>query len=140
MAVALPQEVFLSHSANDRQFVNELATAMRRHGIPVWYSQTNILGAQQWHDEIGGALQRCDWFAVVLSPSSVESMWVKRELLKALEQRRFENRIIPIVFEASDYERLSWTLSFFQMVDFTGLFADGMRNLLRIWGIGYRPD
>jgi hypothetical protein len=140
MAVALPQEVFLSHSANDRQFVNELANAMRRHGIPVWYSQTNILGAQQWHDEIGEALQRCDWFAVVLSPSSVESLWVKRELLKALEQRRFENRIIPIVLEASDYERLSWTLSFFQMVDFTGLFADGMRNLLRIWGIGYRPD
>lgn len=92
MALALPQEVFLSHSSQDRQFVNSLADKMRRHGVPVWYSHANILGAQQWHDEIGAALQRCDWFAVVLSPQSVESMWVKRELLKALEQRRFENK------------------------------------------------
>ena len=60
MAVALPQEIFLSHSANDREFINKLANAIRRHGLPVWYSQTNILGAQQWHDEIGDALQRCD--------------------------------------------------------------------------------
>jgi len=95
------------------------------------------MGAQPWHDEIGTALQRCDWFAVVLSPQSVESMWVKRELLKALEPRRFENRIIPILFQSCDYERLSWTLSFFQMIDFTGSFADGLRELLRIWGIGY---
>jgi len=95
------------------------------------------MGAQQWHDEIGAALQRCDWFAVVLSPQSVESMWVKRELLKALEQRRFENRIIPILFQPCDYEQLSWTLSFFQMIDFTGQFADGMRELLRVWAIGY---
>lgn len=137
MALALPQEVFLSHSSEDRQFVDQLAAKIRHHGVPVWYSQTNILGAQQWHDEIGAALQRCDWFAVVLSPQSVQSMWVKRELLKALEQRRFENKIIPILFQACDHEQLSWTLSFFQMVDFTGSLDDGLRNLLRIWGLGY---
>jgi hypothetical protein len=37
--------------------------------------------AQQWHDEIGAALRRCDWFVLVLSPHTVESIWVKRELL-----------------------------------------------------------
>jgi hypothetical protein len=56
----LPQEVFLSHSDRDRPFVTELADMMRHHGIPVWYSRTNILGAQQWHDEIGAALRRCE--------------------------------------------------------------------------------
>jgi hypothetical protein len=137
MALALPYDVFLSHSSKDLEFVDVLATKLRRHGVPVWYSRADIMGAQQWHDEIGAALQRCDWFAVVLSPQSVESMWVKRELLKALEQRRFENRIVPILFQPCDYEHLSWTLSFFQMIDFTGPFADGMRELLRIWGIGY---
>jgi threonine aldolase len=48
MSAVLPNEVFLSHSSFDRQFASELAEVMRRHGIPVWYSQTNILGAQQW--------------------------------------------------------------------------------------------
>jgi hypothetical protein len=138
-AVLQPREVFLSHSSLDRQFATDLAGVIRRHGIPVWYSQTNILGAQQWQDEIGAALQRCDWFALVLSPQSVGSMWVKRELSYALQQNRFENRIVPIVHQPSRIEDLSWALSIFQMVDFTGLLDDGYRNLLRIWGVGYQP-
>ena len=46
----IPQEVFLSHSSVDRDFAAGLTAELRRHGIPVWYSETNILGAQQWHD------------------------------------------------------------------------------------------
>jgi hypothetical protein len=139
MSAALPNEVFLSHSNHDRDFADSLAEVMRGHGIPVWYSQTSIIGAQQWHDEIGAALRRCDWLAVVLSTQSIESVWVKRELLYALRQNlRFENKIIPIIYEACDYERLSWTLSAFQIVDFTRTFAEGCADLLRIWGLGYR--
>lgn len=134
----LPGEIFLSHSSPDRQFADQLASTLRQHGLPVWYSQTNILGAQQWHDEIGAALQRCDWFAIILSPQSVESMWVKRELLFALRQNRFESKIVPILYQPCDYARLSWTLDVFQMVDFTGSFDECCSRLLRIWGIGYR--
>ena len=138
MSAVLPNEVFLSHSSLDGQFASDVAGVMRRHGIPVWYSQTNILGAQQWQDEIGAALQRCDWFAVILSPHSAGPMWVKRELSYALEQNRFENKIVPITYQPSDYERLSWTLSLFQMIDFARTFDEGCVNLLRVWGLGYR--
>lgn len=134
----LPHEVFLSHSDRDRPFVTVLADMMRRHGIPVWYSRTNILGAQQWHDEIGAALRRCDWFVLVLSPNAVESIWVKRELLFSLQQNRFEDKIIPLLYQPCAYERPSWTLSLFQMVDFTQTFEQGCRDLLRVWGLGYR--
>jgi len=95
MSLVLPNEVFLSHSSLDRQFASDLAGMMRRHGIPVWYSQTNIVGAQQWQDEIGAALQRCDWFAVILSPQSADSMWVKREVSYALQQNRLKTRLSP---------------------------------------------
>lgn len=132
-----PNEVFLSHSSLDRQFATTIAEVMRRHGVPVWYSQTNIVGARQWHDEIGAALQRCDWFAVILSPNSVGSMWVKRELLFALQQNRFENKIVPILYQPCDLNLLSWTLSFFQIVDFTSSYDAGVTALLRIWGLGY---
>ena len=136
---SLPSEVFLSHSDTDRQFVTQLATTLRQHGIRVWYSQTHVLGAQQWHDKIGTALRRCDWFALVLSPQAIESLWVKRELLFALQQNHFENRILPILHQPCDYERLSWTLSIFQIVDFTtGIFEDGCRELLRVWGIDHQ--
>lgn len=119
MSAVLPNEVFLSHASLDSQFARDLAAVMRRHGIPVWFSQTNILGAQQWQDEIGAALQRCDWFVVILSPQSADSMWVKRELSYALQQNRFENKIVPITDQRSDYERLSWAFSLFQMIDFS---------------------
>jgi hypothetical protein len=106
--------------------------------VPVWYSQTNILGAQQWHDEIGAALRRCDWFLLVLSPHSVESMWVKRELLFALQQDRFADRIVPVLLQPCGFDRLSWVLSSFQFVGFQESFEEGCRALLRVWGLGYR--
>lgn len=135
----VPNEVFLSHSSQDRPFVRPLVDALRRHGIPVWYSETNIQGAQQWHDEIGAALQRCDWFVLVLSPHAVESKWVKRELLYSLQQDRFDGRIAPLLYRRCSCDDLSWTLSQMQMVNFTSGFDDGCRDLLRIWGVGYVP-
>ncbi|MGE0887418.1 MAG: toll/interleukin-1 receptor domain-containing protein [Blastocatellales bacterium] len=134
----LPQEVFLSHSEKDRPFSSILAETVRRHGIPVWYSRTNVVGAQQWHDEIGSALKRCDWFIVVLSPHSVTSKWVKRELLFALNDQKYENRIVPLLYQDCDYDQLSWTLSLLQFVSFKDNHEVGYRDLLRIWGLGYQ--
>jgi len=135
---ALPNEVFLSHSHRDLAFVAKLVEVLRRHGIPIWYSERDILGAQQWHDEIGQALQRCDWFVLVLSPAAVESKWVKHELLYALNDPRYEDHFVPLIYQPCDVRRLSWTLPSFQAINFTGGFAESCRLLLRIWGIGYR--
>jgi len=136
----MPIEVFISHSDRDRQFVSDVVDILRRHGIPIWYSRTNLIGSQQWHDEIGAALRRCDWFVIILSPNSLESIWVKRELYFALRQKRFDNKIIPLLYQPCDYEQFSWTLSGYQIVDFTHSFEDGCRDLLRVWSVGYKPE
>lgn len=136
----LPHEVFLSHSNVDRDFVSALAEVLRRHGVPVWYSKINILGAQDWHDEIGAALGRCDWFLIVLSANSVGSMWVKRELMFALQEKRFAEKIVPVLYQACDYKSLSWVLPGIQFISFQQSFEQGCRDLLRIWGIGLQPD
>lgn len=133
-----PNEVFLSHSNRNRVFATKLANVIRSHGVPVWYSQTNIVGAQQWHDEIGRALKRCDWFAVLLSPSSVKSRWVKHELVYALNDPRYEGHIVPILYRSCDPTELSWTLQAFQTVDLTRTYSDGCRDLLRVWGLAYK--
>ncbi len=132
---AFPREVFLSHASQDRQFVKWLRDQLRQHGIRVWHSDTHIVGAQKWHDAIGKALKRCDWFLVVLSPASVRSIWVQRELFFALEQSRYNNRIVPAVYRACNVKKLSWTLSSMQSVAFTKSRVDGLAELLRIWGI-----
>ena len=108
--------------------------------MPVWYSQTNILGAQQWQDQIGAALRRCDWFVVVLSPQSVNSMWVKREVSFGLAENRLDNRITPVQYQLADIRDLHWTLTLFQTIDFTGTFDAGSTALLQQWGLGYRQQ
>ena len=75
----------------------------------------------------------------VLTPDAVRSKWVKRELLFALNQDRYNERIIPLLRKPCEYSRLSWTLPDFQLVDFSGSFDLGCRQLMRIWGIEYRP-
>jgi hypothetical protein len=135
-AATLPSEAFISHSSKDRAFVEKLCAELQRHGVAYWYSTRNIRGAQQWHDEIGSALRRCDWFVLILSPDSVRSRWVKHEVLFALNNSRYEKRILPCVLAECDIDHLSWTLSSFQFIDFTGPFADGMRALLRAWSFG----
>jgi hypothetical protein len=120
--VPKPRELFLSHANTDRNFVRKLAEVLQGRGVRYWYSEKHIVGAQQWHDEIGRALHRCDWFAVVLSPAAVASTWVKRELLYALDHSRYEGRIVPIVLKPCDSEKLSWTLDTFQRVDFSSGF------------------
>ena len=135
-----PSEVFLSHSSEDRPFATKVGDLLEAHGIPYWYSKRDIVGAQQWHDEIGRALNRCDWFAVLLTPSAVRSDWVKRELLFALQKKRYQKRIVPLLRRTCHYDRLSWTLDGMQRIDFTAEFDAGCRALLRVWGIGYERE
>lgn len=136
---ALPKEAFLSHSAKDRTFADRLLRVLRRHSVRVWYSPRNLVPAQKWHSEIGKALARCDWFIVLLSPNSVESEWVERELVYALNHRQYRGHIVPLLRKPCDYEKLSWTLGGFQFVDFTGDFEKGCQDLLRTWGLEYKP-
>jgi len=133
--VPVPKKLFLSHASQDRPFVNKLAAFLAERKIPLWYSKRNLVGAQQWHDEIGKALKTCDWFLVVLSPAAVRSRWVKRELLYALQEDRYENRIVPVLIESCDVEALSWTLASIQRVDFLKGFKRSCRELVKIWSI-----
>ncbi len=115
-----------------------LANMLRDHGLPVWYAPNEIVGAQQWHDEIGSALARCDWFVLVLSPNAAKSEWVHRELLFALNHARYRDRIAPVILRKCRHQQLSWTLETFQQIDFSASYVDGCTALLRVWGKGFR--
>ncbi len=134
----LPKEIFISHSSQDQAFAAHVAETLRRHGLSVWYSPTNLIGSQPWQDEIGAALDRCDWFLVLLSPCSLESMWVRRELNYALAEVRLIGKIVPLRHAPCQEKELSWVLPQLQIVDFTASHDAGFAQLLRVWGIGYQ--
>ena len=127
------REVFLSHASQDHAKARRLRDLLVAHSVPVWFSPHHIRGAQQWQDEIGEALARCGWFMVMLTPHAVKSMWVKRELNYALIEKRYERRIIPLLFKKCDIRALSWTLPQFQVIDFTGDYWQACDALLRVW-------
>ena len=106
-------EVFVSHASRDRSIVKRLLKIFKHNKIRYWFSESHIPGATQWHDEIGRALDRCDWFLLVLTPNAVKSVWVKRELLYVLRQNRYKGRIIPALVRDCKHELLSWTLGGF---------------------------
>jgi TIR domain len=88
--------VFLSHAAQDRKFATRLSKLLKRHRVEVWYSRKHLHGAQQWHDEIGKALERCDWFLIVLSPEAVKSV---------LGQERACIRVTECAIQGPDHPR-----------------------------------
>ena len=136
-----PKEVFLSYSSLDCEIAEKIVELLRRHGVPVWHGPSSIRGAQLWLDEIGDALERCDWFVILVSPNSMKSKWVRRELHFALDEDQYDKSIV--VIHPGNYRKFSWTFRSYQFVDFTEDFEKGCRALLRIWGIGYQainPD
>ena len=127
-----PKEAFLSHSSKNLAFSSRLAKNLTNYNVNTFYSRKHIVGAQEWHDEIGEALKRCDWFLLVLSPQAVNSKWVKHELIYALQQNRYRGRIVPILYKSCDINKLSWTLSGFQHIDFRKGFDKGIQALLSL--------
>ena len=128
-------ELFLSHATPNRLFVERLARRLDKQGIHYFYSKRHIAGARQWHDELGAALDRCNWFVVALSKQAVKSVWVKRELLFALQSRQYQERIVPLLLENCPASKLSWTLPSFQYVDFRRGFDPGYEALLAALGV-----
>jgi hypothetical protein len=126
--------VFLSHHHSDARFAARLALLLKEHGLSVWYAPHAIRGAQEWEREISTALRRCNWFLLVLSPRAIRSEWIYRELLFALNTKRYNRRITPVMYRSCDPARLSFALVGIQRVSFLRGAAAGFRDLLAVWG------
>ena len=134
------REVFLSHASQDHAKASRLRGVLIAHDVPVWFSPHHIRGAQQWQDEIGAALSRCGWMSVLLTPHAVKSMWVRRELNCALSEKRYQERIIPLLYQECDFCALSWILPQFQLIDFRKDYWKACDELLRVWRKRLRED
>lgn len=89
---------FISHSSEDSDFVQKLATRMRQEGIHVWYAPEDILPGEKIFDQVKKAISSFDRLLVVLSIASMNSNWVQTELVSALKRERETGRrvVFPI--------------------------------------------
>jgi TIR domain len=77
-------DVFLSHQSGDKPWVIALKAALVERGVKVWLDQDEIRPGDLFIDALEQGVQACRCVAVVASPESLRSAWVKEEYQRAL--------------------------------------------------------
>lgn len=104
----MENDIFISYSRRDQEFVTRLASDLDQQVAGVWFDQSDIQVGQRWHDEIIDGIRGCKAFILVLSPDAAESRYVREEVNKALELGK---PIIPVLYRLG-----KWTGEFADLV------------------------
>jgi hypothetical protein len=93
--------IFISHASKDDDFVKELREALESQLLPVWVDSRALRGGAKLAPEIEQAIEAARQTIVVLSPNTINSPWVRKEIQQALavQKRRKEDgyRVIPLL-------------------------------------------
>jgi len=89
-----PQEIFISYSRKDKDFVRRLDEALKSRGWEAWVDWEDIRPTEEWMQAIYGAIEGADTFVFVLTPDSVASIVCGREIAHAAANNK---RMVPIV-------------------------------------------
>jgi hypothetical protein len=72
--------IFLSYSRKDYDFAMQLKDDLENVGFDVWVDQNKIVGGEVWRKSIADALNNSHTVVWVVSPDSVNSKYVNKEL------------------------------------------------------------
>lgn len=93
--------IFISHASKDDDFVKDLRIALEAHQLTVWVDSRNLRGGNKLTPEISEAIKTARQTIVVLSPHTINSPWVRREIKQALavekERQDAGYRVIPLL-------------------------------------------
>ena len=93
--------IFLSHSSEDKGFVRELHKILRGNNIESWIDEAEIKIGDSLIKKISEGIEMADYVAIILSPKSMKSNWVKKELEMAVTKERNNSgkKVLPILIE-----------------------------------------
>lgn len=125
--------IFLSHTHADKPFVRRLKTALNERGVSdVWVDEAEIMVGDSLTQKIEEGLTKTRYFGVVLSPRSIKSRWVQKELETAISKEIETGSVVvlPLLYEECD---LPPFLKGKLYADFTSpvAFAESLEKLLR---------
>lgn len=107
--------VFVSYSRQNGREVNLLARKLEDAGHKVWLDRSAIQGGARWQEEIVRGIEKANVFVIVLSPQSIESENVERELGLA---RVTAKRILPVMLQrVSVPQKMQYALGSLEIID-----------------------
>jgi adenylate cyclase len=144
LAKSLNEQVFISHSHADRQFVEtQLVKPLKQLGVRTWYAPDDVPKGALWPAEIRTALSQCSWMIVLVSKNSSESDWVRLEvdMAMAMGLGRMKGRIIPVRLDETGLQSVNEYLVPMQAIDArtTPQLANSLAELLGA-GSNYTPE
>lgn len=110
--------IFISHTWKDKPFARRLASDLVQLGARVWIDEAEIKLGDSLIEKIRTGIDDVDYLAVVLSPDSVASSWVQREVDIAMTQEieGKQVKVLPLLYRDCD---LPWFLKGKLYADFS---------------------
>src|SRR5947207_13719415 len=96
------QEVFISYSRKDKEFVRRLDEELKRRDRQAWVDWEGIPPGDKWEKTIYGASEATHTFIFVLTPDSIASEVCGKEIAHAATNNK---RLVPIVHREGLAER-----------------------------------
>ena len=85
---------FISYSSKDQEVAERLYTDLQDNGVRCWFAPEDLkTGEKFWH-RIDESIRLYDKLLIVLSQHSVESEWVEREVVAALEKEQQQKNLV----------------------------------------------
>ena len=130
---------FISYARLDSEIVDTLIMRLNKSGYRVWVDRKGIAGGEHWRQEIVDAIENCAVFILALSPNSVRSENVRKEVDLADSANR---QIVPIELQPiTDLPaKLKYQLAGIQRINLATNFELGFRQVLDAIESGISPN
>lgn len=87
---------FISYSSKDKDSAEALRNVLHKNGIQSWMAPTDIPAGSSYAEVINKAIKNCSCLLLLLTNSSQESVWVPKEVVRALS---YKKAVIPVQLE-----------------------------------------
>lgn len=124
-------QVFIcySHAKQDKEAAKAITKGLLMAGHEVWIDELEIFPGDSLFEKISVAITDSSYLLVLLSPNSVSSNWVNRELEIALSRQLKDKsiKVIPCVIDDCEIPPFLEPITY---ADFRKSYEDGMAKLL----------
>jgi len=108
-------QIYISYAKPDEAFARNLSSQLAKRGLSVWSAYEKVLPGDNIWLRTGEALKRSKAMIVLVSPDSMQSEHVRREIEYALGDPNYQGRVFPV--QVRPTKNVPWIFERFRTFD-----------------------